>query len=56
MVTDSIQQLEQQITALLNYCAQLKQENAKLRERNRLVSSKLQKIAAQLKALEDSDV
>jgi|GEM_PF-2299274 len=55
MTTESLQKLEQQVQALIAYCAELRQENTKLRERNRTVSTKLQKLLAQFKSLEDND-
>jgi FtsZ-binding cell division protein ZapB len=53
MTTDAVKNLEQQVLALMNYCKQLKQENEQLQERNRTITSKLQKLLAQFKALED---
>ncbi len=55
MATDSMEQLDKQVQALMDYCIQLKQENARLHERDRLVSGKLQKLLAQFKALESHD-
>lgn len=55
MTTDSMKQLDKQVQTLMDYCVRLKQENARLYERDRLVSGKLQKLLAQFKALESHD-
>ncbi len=53
MAADALKQLEQQVDALIAYCQQLQIENQQLEERNRAIMSKLQKLLAQFKALEE---
>lgn len=55
MATDSMEQLDKQIQALMDYCIELKQENAKLHQRERLVVDTLQTLLNQFKAGENGD-